>query len=118
MSSGVAARAAVEFREARRQMRREAGGQNNAQPKAAQQKNAQPKNAEQKSAQPKNADNNGARRQRPTVGVAPQELYLTEARARIDAALEAEIGFVERLVWFWSNHFCVSADKTVDGRRL
>src|SRR5262249_4508098 len=20
-------------------------------------------------------------------------------------------GFVERLVWFWSNHFCVSADK-------
>ena len=23
----------------------------------------------------------------------------------------AEIGFVERLVWFWSNHFCVSADK-------
>ena len=27
------------------------------------------------------------------------------------AALAAEIGFVERLVWFWSNHFCVSADK-------
>ena len=23
----------------------------------------------------------------------------------------AEIGFAERLVWFWSNHFCVSADK-------
>ncbi len=45
MSSGVAARAAVEFREAQRQMRREAGGQNNAQPKAAQQKNAQPKDA-------------------------------------------------------------------------
>ena len=30
---------------------------------------------------------------------------------RIEAALGAEIGFVERLVWFWSNHFCVSADK-------
>jgi uncharacterized protein (DUF1800 family) len=111
MSSGVAARAAVEFREAQRQMRREAGGQNNAQPKAAQQKNAQPKNAEQKSAQPKNADNNGAPRQRPTVGVAPQELYLTEAKARLDTALAADIGFVERLTWFWSNHFCVSADK-------
>src|SRR5262249_58233966 len=27
------------------------------------------------------------------------------------AASDAEIGFVERLVWFWSNHFCVSADK-------
>ena len=35
----------------------------------------------------------------------------SEAKARIDAALGAEIGFVERLVWFWSNHFCVSADK-------
>jgi uncharacterized protein (DUF1800 family) len=41
----------------------------------------------------------------------PQRLYLDEARARIHAALEAKIGFVERLVWFWSNHFCVSADK-------
>jgi uncharacterized protein (DUF1800 family) len=25
--------------------------------------------------------------------------------------MTAETGFVERLVWFWSNHFCVSADK-------
>ena len=25
--------------------------------------------------------------------------------------LRAEIGFAERLVWFWSNHFCISADK-------
>ena len=41
----------------------------------------------------------------------PQQIYLEEAKVRIDAALNAEIGFVERLVWFWSNHFCVSADK-------
>ena len=41
----------------------------------------------------------------------PQQIYLEEAKARFDAALGAEIGFVERLVWFWSNHFCVSADK-------
>src|SRR5207247_4343663 len=41
----------------------------------------------------------------------PQQLYLKEAKARVEAALGAEIGFVERLVWFWSNHFCVSADK-------
>ena len=34
-----------------------------------------------------------------------------EASARFAAALGAEIGFAERLVWFWSNHFCVSADK-------
>jgi uncharacterized protein (DUF1800 family) len=43
----------------------------------------------------------------------PRQLFLKEARARIDAALNAEIGFVERLVWFWSNHFCVNQDKTV-----
>jgi uncharacterized protein (DUF1800 family) len=43
----------------------------------------------------------------------PRQLFRNEARARIDAALEAEIGLVERLVWFWSNHFCVNQDKTV-----
>jgi uncharacterized protein (DUF1800 family) len=43
----------------------------------------------------------------------PRQLFRTEARARIDAALDAEIGLVERLVWFWSNHFCVNQDKTV-----
>ncbi len=43
----------------------------------------------------------------------PRQLFRKEARARIDAALDAEIGFVERLVWFWSNHFCVNQDKTV-----
>jgi uncharacterized protein (DUF1800 family) len=43
----------------------------------------------------------------------PQQLFLKEAQARFDAATAAEIGFVERLVWFWSNHFCISADKVV-----
>jgi uncharacterized protein (DUF1800 family) len=38
-------------------------------------------------------------------------IYLQEAKLRTEAALGAEIGFVERLVWFWSNHFCISADK-------
>ena len=38
-------------------------------------------------------------------------IYLEEARIRTEAALGAEIGFTERLVWFWSNHFCISADK-------
>ena len=41
----------------------------------------------------------------------PQQIYLAEARARYQAALDADIGLVERLTWFWSNHFCVSADK-------
>jgi uncharacterized protein (DUF1800 family) len=38
-----------------------------------------------------------------------QKLF-KEGRARLDAALLAEIGFAERLVWFWSNHFCISRD--------
>lgn len=38
-----------------------------------------------------------------------RQIFLREAKARIDAACGAETGFVERLVWFWSNHFCVSA---------
>jgi uncharacterized protein (DUF1800 family) len=38
-------------------------------------------------------------------------IYLSEAKARIDSAVAAETGFAERLVWFWSNHFCISADK-------
>src|SRR5262247_2479261 len=40
-----------------------------------------------------------------------RQIYLNEAKARIDAALASQIGFAERLVWFWSNHFCISADK-------
>jgi uncharacterized protein (DUF1800 family) len=48
---------------------------------------------------------------RPQGPGVPQQLYLDEAKARFSAALGAEIGFVERLAWFWSNHFCVSADK-------
>jgi uncharacterized protein (DUF1800 family) len=43
----------------------------------------------------------------------PRQIFLKEARARYDAAMNAEIGLVERLVWFWSNHFCVSFDSTV-----
>jgi uncharacterized protein (DUF1800 family) len=41
----------------------------------------------------------------------PQQIILSEAKARFDLAGSAQIGLVERLVWFWSNHFCISADK-------
>jgi len=40
-----------------------------------------------------------------------RQIFMNEAQIRINAALAAEIGFAERLVWFWSNHFCISADK-------
>jgi uncharacterized protein (DUF1800 family) len=43
----------------------------------------------------------------PTPSIERQN-FLKEVRARLDAALVPEIGFPERLVWFWSNHFCVS----------
>ena len=41
----------------------------------------------------------------------PQQILLEEAKARLAAATAADIGFAERLVWFWSNHFCISASK-------
>jgi len=41
----------------------------------------------------------------------PQQIFFEEAKARFDSALNAEVGLVDRLTWFWSNHFCVSADK-------
>jgi len=49
----------------------------------------------------------------PPPETVPQQIFFAEARARLDAAIGVEIGFVERLVWFWSNHFCVNADDTV-----
>lgn len=49
----------------------------------------------------------------PTKPVPPVEatLFRAEAQARFDKALRAQGGFVERLVYFWSNHFCVSVAK-------
>ena len=44
----------------------------------------------------------------PDAMTPPRKNFLAEAGARINAALKADIGFVERLVWFWSNHFCVA----------
>jgi uncharacterized protein (DUF1800 family) len=46
-----------------------------------------------------------------TVPDPGRPIYLEEVKIRTEAAFSAEIGFVERLVWFWSNHFCISADK-------
>ena len=40
-----------------------------------------------------------------------QKTYRAEALARLQRATMAEVGFVERLVAFWSNHFCISATK-------
>src|SRR5215469_5407149 len=56
------------------------------------------------------ADAKSAAAPNPGANLVPRVL-LEEAKVRFDAAATADIGFVERLVWFWSNHFCVSASK-------
>jgi uncharacterized protein (DUF1800 family) len=45
-----------------------------------------------------------------------QLIFRAEAAARLARACAAPIGFVERLVAFWSNHFCVSVAKSNIGR--
>jgi uncharacterized protein (DUF1800 family) len=115
-SSGEAARAAIEVREARRAAQlaqraaREAA-------KAAAEANpaANPPAMQQPAATAgqttPNANPANANRPANPAAAALQQNYRDEAKARIDAALNAEIGFAERLTWFWSNHFCVSVAK-------
>jgi uncharacterized protein (DUF1800 family) len=93
LASGAAARAAFEFRQERKATRL---AQRTGQAAPVAEGNAEPPKPEK----PRN----------PGPGL-PQQLYLAEAKARFDRALAADTGFIERLVWFWSNHFCVSADK-------
>jgi uncharacterized protein (DUF1800 family) len=45
-----------------------------------------------------------------------QKTFRAEALARIQRGLVTECGFAERLVVFWSNHFCISANKGELGR--
>jgi uncharacterized protein (DUF1800 family) len=40
-----------------------------------------------------------------------QKTFRAEALARLQRATIADCGFAERLVVFWSNHFCISANK-------
>jgi uncharacterized protein (DUF1800 family) len=45
-----------------------------------------------------------------------QKTFRAEALARLQRAMITECGFAERLVVFWSNHFCISAGKGELGR--
>jgi uncharacterized protein (DUF1800 family) len=40
-----------------------------------------------------------------------QKTFRAEALARLQRGVQAECGITERLVAFWSNHFCISASK-------
>lgn len=118
LSGGEAARAAFDFRQERkaarlqeraaRESERTAQARQAPVPSGGMAKPEMAQNMAHDTAQDMAAGS--APKRKPGAGV-PQQIYLEEARARLDAALNAETGFAERLVWFWSNHFCVSADK-------
>ncbi len=132
LTSEAAARAVFEFQQERKAMRLARAAQPAPQPAAA--KNAGPDKgmvppaeaaaqaAETNSRMAPQPGSQGApgavaanaqpqpAAQSPGPGV-PQQIFLQEAKVRFEAACNAEIGLVERLVWFWSDHFCVSADK-------
>ena len=120
LASAPAARAAFEFRQERKAARLVARTDQDAAKATADRagrraNSAAPADpaADAKMANgPGSAMEQSARPARPDPGRAvPQQIFLKEAKARLDAALGAEIGFAERLAWFWSNHFCISADK-------
>ena len=103
LSSGEAARAAFDFRQERKTARLAARSQDNT-------SKQQIKGDSSSSSAPQISQHDAAPKLNPGVAV-PQQIYLEEAKARLDNAFNADVGFIERLVWFWSNHFCVSADK-------
>jgi uncharacterized protein (DUF1800 family) len=108
-SSGEAARAALEAREARRAAREAAKTANPSAtlPDVSAMPNPPGTPPASGTARPPNP----ARVNVNPAALALQQVYRDEAKARIEAALNAEIGFAERLTWFWSNHFCVSVAK-------
>src|SRR5215467_13947182 len=114
LSSGEAARAAFDFRQERKAQRLAAQERDRERQAGAP---VSPPATEMANAAPGPKDNTmeasaAAQTQKPNVGPGiPQQIFLEEAKARINAALGADLGFVDRLVWFWSNHFCISADK-------
>lgn len=105
LTSGQAARAVYDFRQERQAKFRQEEARKKAEAEAA----AAMTGGEAKTPAPENV---AMPAPDPTANV-PQQVFAREAQARLDAAFDADIGFAERLVWFWSNHFCVSADKIV-----
>lgn len=48
---------------------------------------------------------------RKAAAKAQREAYVAAVGARMEAGLTTPAPFVERMVWFWANHFAVSTDK-------
>jgi uncharacterized protein (DUF1800 family) len=107
-SSGAANRAVFEFNAERNAKDKLARRQREAAQKLAE--NSGMENAMAGQAEPPPA----AITEPPNSVPLPRRIFLDEAKARYETAIGADIGLVERLVWFWSNHFCVNADATVE----
>jgi uncharacterized protein (DUF1800 family) len=102
--SDLAARRFEQFRYERRRLVRESVRAQQARSARMAAQDQQPQ------AMPQSVDDpvaQSGQRRPANVGLA---LYREEADIRLRAALSAETGLVERLVWFWSNHFCVSGN--------
>jgi len=120
LTTGEAARAAFDFRQERKAQRLAARSEREttqAEEKRAADAAKTAPNANMAQAEMKQGDGAPAEamqaapaKANPGPGI-PQQIYLEEAKVRFDSALNAEIGLIDRLTWFWSNHFCVSADK-------
>jgi uncharacterized protein (DUF1800 family) len=121
MSSGAASRMASDFiaeRAAKQKLetrRQEAAKQEAA--KLAADNPMMQNSASESDGMEKSADAKAAEA-KPTPAQPPPETpmaenFFREAKAHYDGAVRAEIGFAERLVWFWSNHFCINSDVTV-----
>ena len=107
-SSGAANRAVFEYNAERNAKDKLARRQRDAAQKLAE--NASMENAMAPQSEPPAATT----AEQPNQVPLPRRIFLNEAKVRFDAAIGVDIGFVERLVWFWSNHFCVNADATVE----
>jgi uncharacterized protein (DUF1800 family) len=81
--------------------------QNPAAESAGMEKSADPNSAEAKAMASKAAP------AQPQPETPMLENFFREAKVHYDAAVRSELGFIERLVWFWSNHFCINATDTV-----
>src|ERR1700716_1475914 len=121
MSSSVAARAAFAFQLAQRELRRNAKSapkESSAAKEVQEAKDVAKDSKEAATPSPVGPSAGAAKapsdpkaEPKPNAGIAPQQIYLDEAKARLTTALDAEIGFVERLPRFWAKHFFVSGGK-------
>ncbi|MBR1272394.1 DUF1800 family protein [Bradyrhizobium sp. AUGA SZCCT0222] len=79
-------------------------------PPAKPQENAAAPNASPAAMSPETTQPNAPRPPPQPLNII-QKTFRAEALARLQRAIIADCGFTERLVVFWSNHFCISANK-------